>query len=128
LHNNSFILLREADLGQGPYGLIDNFGTYTDENNVAYAPESPGLPRHEDIAPFDATELWDARYLGRLEIGDNGVLQTQFATPDGTVSLYRPLPDSPVVGTAMGLMAYSDLLGNPRAQTRSRGAIEPDQG
>ena len=127
LHNNSFILLREVGLTQTAFGLIDNFINYSDENTVTYAPLSPAQPRHEDIAPFDSTELWDARYLGRLEIGDNGVLQTQFAPPDGTVSLYRPQAGSPVIGTAIGLTAYSDLLGNPRLQTRSRGAIEPEQ-
>jgi len=128
MHNNSFIVLREASLGLTAFGLIDKFVNYTDENTVTYVPLSPGLSRHEDIAPFDTTELWDARYLGRLEGGDNGILQTQFAPPDGTVSLYRPQTGSPVIGTTMGLMAYSDLLGTPRIQTRSRGAVEPEQG
>ncbi|MEM1430836.1 MAG: PKD domain-containing protein [Pseudomonadota bacterium] len=125
MHNNSFILLREVDLEQGAFGLIDNFDTFTDANNVTYVPLSPAQPRHEDIAPFDSTELWDVRYLGRLEAEDGGVLQTQFAAPDGSASLYRPQPGSPVVGSTIGLAAYSDLLGTPRTTTQSRGAIEP---
>jgi hypothetical protein len=80
-----------------------------------------------DLAPFDDATLFEARYRGRLEPADAGVLKTQYATPDGVVSLYRPLAGSPVVGAASaGVASVFDLLGDRRGEMPSAGAVEPE--
>ncbi|MEM9249009.1 MAG: hypothetical protein AAGB05_09965 [Pseudomonadota bacterium] len=127
IYNNSFIVLDDSSVQTEPFDQLDEYTTYIDENNVVYIAGNPGYVRHEDIAPFDTAELWPARYLGRNEWvgGAPEGLQTQYATPAGTISLYQPLATSPVVGTTMGRLAYSDLLGRARLTTQSRGALEP---
>lgn len=126
LYGNSFMVLGASDLVLGPFSAIDSFDTYSETNSLTYMPANPSNPRHEDFAPFDSTKLWTLRYEGRLEASDNGILQTQYAPPDGSASLYQPLPGSPVIGTAVGALPVVDLLGRPRAATRSRGALEPE--
>ena len=109
-----------------PLAIDDNWVNFTESNNLVYAPATPGQPDHRDFAPFDATPLWEPRWLGRLEYPDEGVLQVQYRPPPDTVSLFRPLPGSPVIGAATaGYVPLWDLLGNPRWPTLTLGAVEP---
>ena len=125
LHNNTFVIDIPTQLALGPFGNLDQFDNYEEANNVFYLPKSPGHVRHEDLAPYERTKLWDLRWLGRLEVADNGVLRPAYAARDGAANLYRPLPGSPVVGNVAGLISVFDLLGNLRDETQSRGALEP---
>jgi hypothetical protein len=102
-----------------------DFLRFTVSNNVLYAPGIPGQPGHVDLSPFDASPLFDPRFAGRLEPSD-ATVQTQYATPDDTPSLYRPQDGSPVIGAATaGYLSFFDLLGNARGAPAASGAVEP---
>lgn len=83
--------------------------------------------------PLDATRLGLVpRYLGyrwknhaASSLGDNLVMDTSFATPANPWSLWRPQAGSKAIGSAAGLVAHDDLLGNVRPAKASRGAVEP---
>jgi hypothetical protein len=105
--------------------IADEIEIYTVANNVIYAPGLAGQPGHVDLAPFDATEMFDARYLGRWEGGYDNALVTSLATPDGTASLYAPLPGSAVEGGATaGYVPLFDILGTPRWPLATIGAVQ----
>ena len=105
--------------------IADEFEIYTVSNNVIHAPGIAGQPGHVDLAPFDATEMFDARYLGRWEGGYDAALVTSLATPDGTASLYAPLPGSAVEGGATaGYVPLFDILGTPRWPLATLGAVQ----
>lgn len=54
-------------------------------------------------------------------------MQTIYGHPPGTVSLYRPLPESGAWQSAQStLAAPRDFLGRTRSAFASRGAVEPD--
>lgn len=72
------------------------------------------------------------RYLGyrwknhaASSLGDKLVMDTSFATPADPWSLWRPAPGAKAIGSATGLVAHDDLLGNVRPPAASRGAVEP---
>ncbi|RDC72344.1 hypothetical protein DLJ49_10545 [Rhodovulum sp. 12E13] len=105
--------------------IADEFEIYTVSNNVIYAPGVAGQPGHVDLAPFDATEMFEARYLGRWEGGYDTALVTSLATPDGTASLYAPLSGSAVDGGATaGYVPLFDILGAPRWPLATLGAVQ----
>ena len=53
-------------------------------------------------------------------------MQTAYAHPPGTISLYRPLPAAGAWRSAdLKLRALHDFLGERRSDTPSRGAVEP---
>lgn len=105
------------------------------ENLVVHRPNFTG--GFVADAPLDNTRLgFTPRYLGYRwkEHWDAGgaqktvnklTMDTSFATPPNPWSLWRPLAGSPAIGSAAGLVAYDDLLGNIRPPQASRGAIEP---
>ena len=130
VYNNTVVALH-AEPAPHDVDLVSNSGstgTFTDvsaENNVIYAPNYPGQADHLDIAPFDATELFGVRWAGRMEIEDAGVLQTDYAAPAGSVSLYQPLPGSPALGAVTsGRIALFDLRGRRRGALPALGALD----
>lgn len=126
-YNNTLVCLQEQSAALDQIEMQGDWVQYTFANNVVYAPNVSGQLDHVDLAPFDDATLFEARYRGRLEPADAGVLKTQYATPDGVVSLYRPLAGSPVVGAASaGVASVFDLLGDRRGEMPSAGAVEPE--
>ena len=130
VHNCTVVVLH-AEPAPHDVDLVVNSGstgTLNDvsvENNVIYAPNYPGQADHLDIAPFDATELFGVRWAGRMEIEDAGVLQTDYAAPAGSVSLYQPLPGSPALGAVTsGRIALFDLRGRRRGALPALGALD----
>ncbi|MEM9247684.1 MAG: hypothetical protein AAGB05_03195 [Pseudomonadota bacterium] len=125
IYNNTFVVLDPNPLRFGTFAGIDRYVAYDDANNVLYMPLAEGEPRHEEIAPIETEVLWEARWLGRLELADNGILQAQYAPPRGSVRLYWPVAGSPLIGTARGTVSVVDLLGRERDGTQARGALNP---
>jgi hypothetical protein len=123
---NVTVVVLDASATQ-TFPILDSVG-FTDigvENNLVYAPGYASQPDHLDFAPFDSTELFDVRWLGRMEVADNGVLQTDYAAPDGSVSLYEPQAGSPALGAATaGRIALYDMLGRPRGAVPAIGALD----
>ncbi len=125
IHNNTFVVWSAEPLRFGMFGELDRYFAYEDANNVLYIPNAADDPRHEDLAPYEAEPLWPLRWLGRLEYADNGILQTQYAAPEGSARLLRPAEGSPLIGSARGAVSVVDLLGDERGGTQTRGALEP---
>jgi hypothetical protein len=129
VYNNTVIDFDATEAAHAITLLYDRDGVFTGEltaeNNLVYTPNYPAQAGHLDFAPFDATELFAVRWLGRLELGDNGVLQTDYAAPAGSVSLYAPQPGSPALGTVTsGPVAVFDLRGRRRGAVPATGALE----
>lgn len=77
-----------------------------------------------------APARWPAGAAFRLHL-DRGAtpsaMQTTYAHPSGTLSLYRPLPGAGAWQSASaGLRTLVDFLGRTRPESASRGAVEPD--
>ena len=125
VHNCTIVVLDTS--ADQTFPILDAVG-FTDtsvENNLVYAPGYALQPDHLDFAPFDATELFDVRWLGRMEVADNGVLQTDYAAPDGSVSLYQPQAGSPALGAATsGRIALYDMRGRERGALPAIGALD----
>lgn len=109
-------------------------------NVVVHRPNFPG--GFVGDGPINMTRLGlTARYLGyrwknheNSQLGDKLTMDTSFGqNPASPFSLFRPLKagqagaatTSLAIGSATGLVAYDDLLGNVRPAAASRGAIEP---
>lgn len=116
VHNCTAVVLNDSP--DTDVEILSNGASFTDvtaENNLVYAPDYPSQTDHLDFAPFDSTELFAVRWLGRMEVQDNGVLDTDYAAPAGSVSLYQPEAGSPALDAATGTrVALYDLLGSPR--------------
>jgi hypothetical protein len=127
-HYNNTLVLLDYD-GASPIQddviVSDDLEVYTVANNVIHAPALAGQAGHVDLAPLDSAELFDARYLGRWEGGYDTALVTSLATPDGTASLYAPLPGSPVEGGATaGYVSLFDIVGKQRWPLATLGAVQ----
>jgi PKD repeat protein len=103
------------------------FNTFENLNGVVYTPNNPSAQPFDP--QFDALDLpvagggdFNPRYAGYRQ--RNEALQTQFATPDDAVKLWRPAVGSPLIGAATGVVAYDDYLGNVRPASASPGAVE----
>ena len=124
-YNNTVVCLPE----QAAFDAVAIDGDpaqFTVSNNVVYAPSVQGQLDHVDLAPFDPMILFAPRHQGRWEASESS-LQTQFATPPETISLFAPLSGSPVQGAATaGYVSLFDLRGNLRGPQASSGALEVD--
>ncbi len=124
-YGNSVVVLGAQGTTFEDLDLLDDVQIYTVSNNVIFAPDIPGQPGHANIAPVDDSELFPSRYVGRWEGGYDPGLVTAYATPDGAVSLYAPLPGSAIEGEARaGYVGLFDLLGRPRWPEAAPGALQ----
>lgn len=122
IYNNTFVNL--ADTMNAPDAQIpvhvnsEGYTDYYQGNNVSHQPEQ-GLA----VDNLDTSVLWLPRYTHYED--DNTARDETKATPDSTISLYRPLPGSSVLGDALnGTVSHDDFFGNVRPQYPSRGALE----
>ena len=108
-----------------------NPGAVRIENIVRHRPNFTGGFTAD--GPLNNTRLGLVpRYLGYRwkshaahSLGDKLTMDTSFATPANPWSLWRPQAGSKAIGSAAGLVAHDDLLGNVRPAKASRGAVEP---
>jgi hypothetical protein len=103
------------------------FNTFENVSGVLYTPNNTGVqpfdPVFEAIAlPLAGGGTFSPRYAGFRQ--RSNALETQFATPDDTVKLWRPGAGSPLIGAASGVVAYDDYLGNLRGANPDRGVVE----
>jgi hypothetical protein len=103
------------------------FNTFENVNGVLHTPNNTGVQPFDPV--FDAADLpvagggtFNPRYAGFRQ--RSNALETQFATPDDAVKLWRPGTGSPLIGAATGVVAYDDYLGNVRGANPDRGAVE----
>lgn len=127
IFGNSFILKDASTLNNGVFMSENQWTNPVLTNNLLYIENNQAYATQEDFAPFETDDapLWTPRYLGRLEEGDLGVLQTQYATPANQVSLYGPLDGSGVLASvSAGPIPLYDMLGRVRPAGAARGALE----
>ena len=123
-----------SNFGDTKYEFVRDQGSFQDvriENIIIHRPNFTG--GYVGDGPLDDTRLaLVPRYLGyrwknhiSSNLDEKLMMDTSFATPPNPWSLWRPLPGSPAIGSATGLVAYDDMLGKIRPVNASRGAIEP---
>jgi murein DD-endopeptidase MepM/ murein hydrolase activator NlpD len=112
---------------------IDEFETFSFENNVAFTPNAPGQQPedpHLSMVPMEtAGGVWRSRFHGTKyrDLGASGAqltMNARFATPPGTVGDYLPLEGSPVIESASGRVPVDDFVGRIRGEMPDRGARE----
>lgn len=112
---------------------IDEFETFSFENNVTFTPNAPGQQPEDprlSMAPLETVGgVWRPRYRGTKyrDLGGSGAqltMNARFATPEGTVGDYLPLEGSPVIDSASGRVPVDDFLGLIRGEAPDRGARE----
>jgi hypothetical protein len=103
------------------------FNTFENVNGVLYTPNNTGVQPFDPV--FEAADLvvsgggtFNPRYAGFRQRSNS--LETQFATPDDAVKLWRPTTGSPLIGAATGVVAYDDYLGNVRPASADMGAVQ----
>lgn len=110
------------------------FTAVSEANNILHFPNLIAFPNttevnaeHIAFAPLSENVLWQSRYLG-YRSADDGVLQTQYATPLNSLFDTKPLAGSAAIGAALnGDVAYDSLgaSGVKRPVPPSKGPWEP---